>query len=190
VATGFGINMHYKKDKASVDKLKQKRDAFLKNLKVNQTQPEKQQIYYSSTGNADHTPTAIENNCIDSAYSSNQSNQQNEVSGTNSDEMSLVTFQNAKNFLERMTMSEEPISPSSPTKLKLATMIKIPKHVPADLQGTFFGEKEVRLLPPSIIKALSKRPRNVFATTPIQTDASTTWLDNDLQTDYMSGQFR
>lgn len=102
-----------------------------------------------------------------------------------------MTFKNAKNFLDRMTLTEEPLSPKSPTsRTKLAAMIKIPKkqHVPTALQATFYGEKEERTLPPSILKALTKRPRNVFIQ-PVSTEAETVWLDNEMQSDYMSRHF-
>jgi hypothetical protein len=42
-------------------------------------------------------------------------------------------------------------------------MIKLPTAKPDDqLQGQFFGKKEVRLLPPSILKALNKQEKNYF----------------------------
>ena len=74
-------------------------------------------------------------------------------------------------------------------------MIKIPadhglKNLD-DLQGRFFGEKEVRLLPPSILKALNRQPRNLFkqASAEREDGPTTIALDFDVQSDYMVRQF-
>lgn len=73
-------------------------------------------------------------------------------------------------------------------------MIKIPaglcvKNID-DFNGRFFGEKEVRLLPPSILRALNKKHGNLFLQTTADTEGgATVALDYDVQSDYMDRQF-
>ena len=52
-------------------------------------------------------------------------------------------------------------------------------------------EKEVRLLPPSILKALNRQPRNLFtqASAEREDGPTTIALDFDVQSDYMVRQF-
>lgn len=73
-------------------------------------------------------------------------------------------------------------------------MIKIPadgsNKTVEELQGRFYGEKEIRLLPPSILKALNRQPRNLFTQATSETDGGpTVALDFDVQSDYMVRQF-
>ena len=71
-------------------------------------------------------------------------------------------------------------------------MIKIPTkqvNISEELQGNFYGHKEVRLLPPSILRALNKKPKNLFLCTPSSTNEATTALENEVVSDYMDKVF-
>lgn len=74
-------------------------------------------------------------------------------------------------------------------------MIKIPaEYCPKnayDLQSKFLVDKEMKLLPLSILKALNRQPRNLFTYKAAEREdgLTTIALDFDVQSDYMVRQF-
>lgn len=70
-------------------------------------------------------------------------------------------------------------------------MIKLPQTKKLDdhLQGQFFGKKEVRLLPPSLLKALTnKQEKNYFVKTTKKAKFNNE-LEFEILSDYMSKEF-
>lgn len=98
-----------------------------------------------------------------------------------------------------MQGSEDSSSAPSPKLSKFnkaAQMIKIPINprkkvsVPEELQNNFYSQKEVRMLPLSILRALNKKPKNLFMCTPSSTDEATTVLENEVLSDFRDKVFR
>ena len=54
----------------------------------------------------------------------------------------------------------------------------------SELMSRFYGKKEVKYLPASLLRALSKQPQNLFQSNN-SSDEATTTLEHDVVSDYM-----